>query len=207
MAIEPIGAYDVGYESKTVYEAKVETGDKIYFMFYHASGASHMQITRSDVSDSGWLDYLLIADEDLCYHTPNGVWILHTPKECSPTWLFHVETAVKQGMFYAPIITRVSDKAVVHSVVRVTPDGRRHYDMVIKDDIIEKEVKGKVYLQMFDVIFFNRETKLIDFREDMIAESPEEVYLLAVQKFGKYDPKVHVKQANGILGFDEIKEK
>ena len=76
-----------------------------------------------------------------------------------------------------------------------------------KGSIVSKEVKGKMYLQVYNVILFNRETMQIDFREDMIAENPEEVYLLAVQKFGKYDPKVHVKQANSILGFDEIKEK
>ena len=227
-----------GYEPETVYEASVETGDRIYFMFYHGTRASHVQIKRSDVSDSGWLDYLLIPDVDLHYHAPNGVWILHIAKECNPTWLFKMGTERKKGLFYTPTIIRVSDKAVVQSVVHTTPYGGRHYDTLIMDDmpiaeheetlaqknyremkaeanadkrwnevLRKKEVKKKMYLQLIDVTIFNRETKHIDFHENVIAENNDEAYLLAVQSFGKYDPKVHVKRANCILGFNEIGDK
>ena len=216
-------AREVGYEPKTVYEARVETGDKIYFVFYHGTRASHIQIKRSD---SGWLDYLLIPNVDLRYYVPNGIWILHASKECNPIWLFGIETAVKKGLFYTPIITRVSDKAVVHSVVHPTPYGGRHYDMALAQKVyremvgdderkgsilmnnpILKEVKGKMYLQLIDVTIFNRETKHIDFHENIVAENNDEAYLLAVQAFGKYDPKVHVKAARCILGFNEIGDK
>lgn len=194
----------VGYKPETVYEARVETGDGIHFMFYHSSRASHVQIKRSDVSDSGWLDYLLIPDVDLYYHAPNGVWILHTSKECNPTWLFKVETAVKKGLLYKPIIAETPYKpsiAELQHKSRWGEESERQYSLKPK---YMKEVKGKMYLQLIDVTIFNRKTKHIDFHENIVTENNDEAYLLAVQAFGKYDPKVHVKAAKCILGFNEI---
>ena len=70
-----------------------------------------------------------------------------------------------------------------------------------------KEVKDKMYLQLISVTIFNRKTLEVDFHKNVIAENNDEAYLLAVQSFGKYDPKIHVKAAKCILGFTEFGDK
>ena len=107
--------------------------------------------------------------------------------------------------------------------------GGRHYDALIIDDMpmvskssspeevkraVEwgtqyhlkpeymEEVKGKM-LQLIDVIFFNRKTKVIEYHKEIVAVDTEESYMLAAQDYGKYDPKVHVRNAHCLFSFVE----
>jgi len=63
-------------------------------------------------------------------------------------------------------------------------------------------VKSKM-MQLIDVIFFNRKTRHIDYRENIVAINIEEAYMLAAQDYTKYNPKVHVKHANCLFSFVE----
>ena len=208
MAIKPRTACEVGYEPETVYEAYVNANVSIYFMFTRRQNVRRVSIMRSDVSDGIWTNYHIGTATEVNYYVPNGTWILRIHVGYQPDWLFKDKV---NGTLSKAIISKAWGK---------------HYDTVVEDDIAscattpedvkeavkwykktKEEVKGKMYLQLIDVTIFNRKTKHIDFRENIIAENNDEAYLLAVQAFGKYNPKVHVKAANCILGFNEIGDK
>jgi len=72
----------------------------------------------------------------------------------------------------------------------------------------KKEVKKKMgdELQLIDVIFFNKKTEVIDYRENIVAQDTEEAYMIAANDFGKYSSKVHIRRANCILGFCSVKK-
>lgn len=67
----------------------------------------------------------------------------------------------------------------------------------------KKEVKSEMELQLIDVIFFNKKTKVIDYRENIVAADTEEAYILAAQDYREYDVKVHIRRANCILSFKD----
>lgn len=215
----------MGYKEDTVYEARVETGDKIYFKFSHGEKANFVDIMRSDISNGSWLNYLLVPDIDLHYFVPNGTWILHTSVECNPTWLFTVNTKVKKGLAYTPTITRVKDGAKVSNVVFEDSLGRRHYDALIIDDMSMgsastpkedvsktiswyksmKEVRESMGSKaLFHVMFFNRKTEKIDFKDYVPAVSETDACMLAAQSFGKYDSNIHVRVVKHIVEYNII---
>lgn len=78
--------------------------------------------------------------------------------------------------------------------------GRRRQGIITS--IKEKEVKKKM-LQLIDVIFFNRKTKVVDYRKEIVAVDTEEAYMLAAQDYGKYNSKVHIRNAVCMFSFVE----
>lgn len=224
----------VRYELDTIYKAVANTNKnccRIYFRFFLWSNNSQKMLWVAQSTD-GILGktYHIDTAIEVRHVTNEGIWVLSFHRGRSPTWGFIQNDGHKYkpsiSLAHMPIPTArmwhdarqaearqsrkddMVDAAIYGTACTPTEYAKEEVRRVLKwYEKAKKEVKGKMYLQLFDVILFNRETKHVDFREDMIAESPEEAYLLAVQAFGKYNPKVHVKQANCILGFDEIKEK
>ena len=134
----------------------------------------------------------------LHYYTDYGVWRRTTG---NGKWEFDDD---EERDDYRPTIIRECGIPTI-SLAKEEPELRgRHYDAIIEDDMIdEKEVKKKMYLQAIDVIFFDRKTKKVVYREIIVANDTEGAYMLAAQDFGKYDPKVHVKNARCLFGFNE----
>ena len=142
----------------------------------------------------------------LYYYTEYGVWRRTTG---NGKWEFTNDEEGKGN--YRPVIIR--ECGILQDPETLAQKSYREMkDEEVKKTIewyekAKKEVKGKMYLQLIEVTIFNRKTLEVDFHENVIAENDDEAYLLAVQSFGKYDPKIHVKAAKCILGFDEIGDK
>ena len=205
MAIEPMEACEVGYEPETVYEASVRNST-IHFMFSYREGVKRVSVM--DAKNPGdWHSYHIGTTTELNYYVPNGTWILRIHVGCFSDWLFKDKV---NGTLSTAIISRAWG---------------RHYDTVVEDDIascattpkdakktaewykkLKEEVKGKM-LQLIDVIFFNRKTKEIDYRKEIVAVDIEEAYMLAAQEYGKYDSKVHMRHANCLFSFIGDNEK
>ena len=185
------------YELDTIYEAKIDVGmscRRIYFLFSDNKLAGKcVSISECLYSVPGWDVYHIITATEVHHTCSEGTWILSLYPECNPKWSFRD----KGGCLYTPTISLVNDELELKG---------RHYDHTIINDLIgfeKKEVKNEMYLQAIDVIFFNRKTKKVAYRELIVANDTEGAYMLAAQAFGKYDPKVHVKYAHCMFGFNE----
>lgn len=183
---EPRGA--VGYEPEVVYEAHVNAHVSIYFMFSRRQNVKRVSVMRSDVSDGIWTNYNLLGTATEIHHSvPVGMWILRIHVGCRPDWLFRHNN----GTLNTP------------TVFKAWGISGKHYHWYEK---AKKEVKSKMVLHVIDVIFFNRKTKKVEYRELKVAHDTEGAYMLAAQEFGKYDPKLHVKYAHCMFGFNEQNE-
>ena len=195
--------YAVGCEAETMYKAVVNIDDgvfRIYFKFFWNGDEKMLWIAKTDEGHLATTYHIATVDE--VRHTcPEGVWIVRFSRECNPVWLLK-----REEYYYSPTISKASSKG-------------RHYDMLVEDDTVscattpkdakkaiewyekaKKEVKGEM-LQLIDVIFFNRKTKEIDYRKEIVAVDVEEAYMLAAQEYGKYDSKVHMRHANCLFSF------
>ncbi len=160
----------------------------------------------------------------LYYYTDYGVWRRTTG---NGKWEFDDD---EERDNYRPTFIRECG-IPISSLADEEPEFKgRHYDALIIDDIpmgstssspeevrrttewygtqyhlnpeYMEEVKGKM-LQLIDVIFFNRKTKVIEYHKEIVAINTEEAYMLAAQDYGKFNPKVHVRHAHCLFGFDE----
>lgn len=197
------------YELETIYQAFVDCDDncaRLYFVVDYGGN----RITVKDAYDVDWHIFAVHkACPTIRYECNSGIWCLNCDR-----W------GLERGdHWHSSVVTKADDKDPhvkdnLHGEHR--PMKGKHYNVIIEDDIvdayryglwsIEKEVneemKEERVNQLYDVIFFNKETEVIDFRDIILAPNREEAYLLAVQKFGKYDPKVHIKAALNLLTYN-----
>lgn len=214
---EPLGA--ARYELDTIYKAVANTSKSVYrtyFLFSYSHGSGKCVNVGECIDGLSWNVYHIGTATEVHHTCPEGTWILRIHVGCQPDWLFKD----REGYLHSATISLANAETTRHHYgMPVDPEtlAQKNYrEMKAEDErkkVMEwyekakKEVKGEMYLQLIDVTIFNRETKHIDFRENIVAENNDEAYLLAVQAFGKYNPKVHVKAARCILGFNEIGDK
>ncbi len=218
------GYTDVRYKLNTVYKAVANTNRSLYRIYFLFSPKFEKCVSIGEGIHVGpeWSTYRIANVTEIRHVRPEGTWILKLYPEKSPTWMFVQDDGYK----YNPTISLASDK---DPAVREYDWARISCDTIIYDDIVdaatyawkattkddvkkatewykgmkEKEVKKKMYLQAIDVIFFDRKSKKVVYREIVVANDTEGAYMLAAQSFGKYDPKVHVKYAHCMFGFNE----
>lgn len=210
----------LGYNCETVYKAEL-AHDSIYFVFTNRR-KSLLSIMRADISDDGWTHYTVgAAIAEVRHYVVSGTWVIRFPANGSvaPVEIEFKKKSEKGCVF----------KPHVHETNMIVPSEDvlegRHYDIITEDDIascattpkdamkavewyknLKGEVKGKM-LQLIDVIFFNRKTKEIDYRKEIVAVDVEEAYMLAAQEYGKYNSKVHMRHAHCLFSFVEDNEK
>lgn len=231
MADEPRIA--TGYEPETVYEALVTVENvthSIYFMFSHRTGVNRVNIRRVS-GNSDWCGYYIDTATAVKYYVPLGTWIMRVHVGCNPDWLFQTK---KDGALHVPTIAKawgikhsdeekddmvdafgyaMTEKKDVDKEVKQVIDWHKRQRMwhdacqAEARQTKKKEVKKEMYLQLIEVIFFNRKTKEVDLKKNIVAKDPEDAYMLAAQDFGKFDPKVHVKTQRCVLGFSEFGDK
>lgn len=167
------------------------------------------------------------------HRTKDGTWVFRITNRTAGTWLYWKEgqcytphiTKVpdddkhfnnKSKMKGRHYDTLIMDDMPMGSSVSTPEDAKKATEWYERTQGIDfanplqpkikftskKEVKGKM-LQLIDVIFFNRKTKEIDFRKEIVAVDMEEAYMLAAQEYGKYNSKVHMRHANCLFSFVE----
>lgn len=193
------------YAPETVYEAHINAHISIYFMFSYRQNVKRVSIMRSDVPGD-WTNYTLSVGKEIHYQVPGGTWILRVHIGCHPDWLFKSSSS---GNLCTPTISRAwGEVKHVGKIDDVILEDTKPTTMAQVNEAIrwykkaKKEVKNKM-LQLIDVIFFNRKTKEIDFRKEIVAVDTEEAYMLAAQEYGKYNSKVHMRHANCLFSFVE----
>ena len=207
------------YEQETKYVASVEVHGKkvsIFFSFYHWQGKKMLWVAAP--GDSGFAqEYDMATTDEILYKCPEGTWVLCHHYGENSRWVFKGANTC----LYEPTISLANEEPEFKG---------RHYDALIMDDIpmgskssspeevkkatewyktqyhlkpkYMREVKKKM-LQLIDVIFFNRKTKAVDYRKEIVAVDIEEAYMLAAQDYGKFNSKVHVRNANCLFSFVE----
>lgn len=88
----------------------------------------------------------------------------------------------------------------------------KHYDMVIEDDIAssvstaeglrkavewyeectKKEVKKKMTKNLHHIMFFNKKTETIDFKQYIPAKDAQAATMIAAQTYKDYNPEIHM---------------
>ena len=210
---------------------------RIYFMFFNNPVSGKVVgIGKGIHSGPVWSYYHIGTATEVRHTCSEGTWVVTFYPDCNPTWRLYPKTGSwwtptisladeesethaqkayremqedKYGTSVTPAeYARVEVKRTGEWYRKMMKEDKARGSILMDNPILRsKEVKKKMYLQLIEVIIFNKETKEVDFREDIVAENEDEAYLLAVQKFGKYNPKIHTKAAKCILGFDEFKEK
>ena len=173
-------ACEKGYEPETMYEATAGT-QSIHFMFTRRGGVAGVSVRHRGCD---WCSYHINTTTEVNYYVPQGTWVLRLHVGCTPDWLFKSKV---DGSLYSAIVTKA--QTLEPGMIKA-----------------KKEVKGKM-LQLIDVIFFNRKTKEIDYRKEIVAVDVEEAYMLAAQQYGKYNSKVHMRHANCLFSFIGDNEK
>ena len=208
---------------------------RIFFLFSYSARVGKCINIGEGVYEGQWNVYHIGTATEIHHVCSEGVWIMSFHEGENPTWKFIQDDGYKYTPTISLANAKTRRNHYNTPDDPETLAQKNYREMVEEDkrkgsiygtactpaeyakeevrrtlrwyEKAKKEVKGKMYLQLIDVTIFNRKTKHVDFREDIIAENNDEAYLLAVQAFGKYDPKVHVKAANCILGFSEIADK
>jgi len=183
----------VHYKPDTIYRAVVNTNEiccRIFFLFSRSRVC-----VGEDIHRGHWSEYIISAATEIHHVVPKGTWVLCFPLGVNPIWIFRD----KNGHIYDPMISLV-DETRTEEGDKMSPTEEKYYSYDIID---EKEVKNKMYLHLIQVIFFNRQTKKIEYEKDIVAQDEETAFMLAAQDFKKYDPKVHVKHAYSRFGFNE----
>ena len=219
-----VGARRLSYNCETIYKAEL-AHDSIFFVLTNRR-KSILSIMRADVSDDDWTHYnVSAATAGIRHHVTSGTWIINFKAGDYLAIVFKKKS--EPGCVFNPHIHEAN--MVVPTEDVFNKNTKAHNDMVdaaiygtactpaeyAKEEVrrtlkwyekTKKEVKGKM-LQLIDVIIFNRKTEVVDFRKDIVAPDRSEASLVAVQEFGKYDPKIHIIEEKCILEFTEIKEK
>ena len=196
------------YMLDTIYEARVAAGKschRIYFLFSNSQkGGKCVSIGEGIHTGPEWIAYYIGTSYEVHHVCPEGSWILFVA--CN-VWRFKE----KSGCMHIPTISLANEEQEgfntqytlkpEYTHIDLQTAGRRRQGIIT--NIKEEEVKKEMYLQAIDVIFFNRKTKKVEYREIVVAHDIEGAYMLAAQDFGKYDPKLHVKNAHCMFGFNE----
>jgi len=174
----------INYKPDTIYRAVVNTNEtccRIFFLFSHSR-----VYVGEDIHRGHWSKYVIFAATEIHHVVPDGTWILHLFTGEIPRWIF----SDKDGHRYEPMISLADETKAEEEVKRTI-------------EWYKKEVKNKMYTHLYQVIFFNRQTKEIEYKKDIVAKDEETAFMLAAQDFKKYDPKVYVKHAYCRFGFNE----
>jgi len=194
----------VNYKPDTIYRAVVNTNEtccRIFFLFSRSRVC-----VGEDIHRGHWSEYVISAATEIHHVVPKGIWILYLSSGEIPRWIFRD----KNGHIYDPMISLADETRTKEEVKQAA----EWYEITQGVDFSNplqpkikftgtKEVKNKMYLHLIQVIFFNRQTKKIEYEKDIVAKDEETAFMLAAQDFKKYDPKVHVKHAYSRFGFDE----
>ena len=219
----------------TAYVDIREDVHRIYFMFHHYREGNMKSLFIKKGLKDGWNSYTIGVTDTIQYVCPEGIWRVNFHIHCNPTWMFyfkganyeptisamddddykgkHYEAVIEDDMVDAFGYAVTANKDVEKEVKQVTKWYERTRGIDFANPLqpkikftSKKEVKGEM-LQLIDVIIFNRKTEVVDFRKDIVAPDRSEAALVAVQEFGKYNPKIHIIEERCILEFTEIKDK
>lgn len=159
--------------------AEIHTVDSAYMIeFKLVSGGLRVEDLSGDTAPH---TYHPPYSSYLYYYTEYGVWRRTTG---NGKWEFSSDKT-GCGRDYRPVIIRECE-------IPQEMKGK-HYDCIVMDDIIEKEVKGKMTNKsLFHVILFNRKTEEIEFDRIQPASNEQDAVMQAAQLYGKYDSKVHL---------------
>ena len=180
--------------------AEIHTVDSAYMIEFRRIPGGGIRV--KDLSgDTSPYTYTPPHTTYLYYYTDYGVWRRTTG---NGKWEFSND---KEGRNYRPVIVREcgipqEDKygMACTPAEYAKAEVKRAVDWY--KEACKKEVKSKM-LQLIDVIFFNRKTKAVDYRKEIVAVDIEEAYMLAAQDYGKYNSKVHVRNAVYMFSFVE----
>ena len=194
----------INYKPDTIYRAVVNTNEiccRIFFLFSRSRVCVGEDIRRGHCGE-----YIISAATEIHHVVPEGIWILHLSWGEIPRWIFRD----KNGHRYEPMISladetkaeeEVKQAAVWYKITQGVDFSNPLQPMVTFTGT--KEVKNKMYTHLYQVTFFNRQTKEIEYEKDIVAKDEETAFMLAAQDFKRYDPKVYVKHAYCRFGFDE----
>ena len=209
MAIEPIGACEVGwgevsYKLDTVYKAVANTNKnccRIYFKFFLWSNNTQKMLWVAQSTDGILAKTYHIATATEVHHVTNeGTWVVSFHRGRSPTWGF----VQNDGHRYVPTIS-LATMTQYHLKPKYTKDdmvdtaiygidlqtAKRRRQGVITGI---KEVKGKMAFEknIYHIMFFNKKTEQIEFKKYVPAKDIQAAVMIAAQTYKDYNPDIHM---------------